>query len=152
MTDVRMVHLDSFNFPRLDLLKIDVEGMELEVLEGAAKCIGENRPIMLVEALKTDPTALRARLEGFGYTVFPAGMNFIAFHKEDKCMEGVKFIDAATARRTNQAPAIDNLAKSSSARRRCRRGSRRACRWRTKIPDAFRHWCGTRRPSGSSPW
>jgi FkbM family methyltransferase len=32
MTEVRMVHLDAFRFPRLDLLKIDVEGMELEVL------------------------------------------------------------------------------------------------------------------------
>ncbi len=97
MIDVRMVHLDSFNFPRLDILKIDVEGMELEVIEGAAKCITAKRPIMLVEALKTDVGALRARLEGFGYAVFPVGMNFIAFHKEDRCMEGVKFTQAAEA-------------------------------------------------------
>ena len=37
-----MVHLDSFRFPRLDLLKIDVEGMELEVLAGAAQCISRS--------------------------------------------------------------------------------------------------------------
>jgi FkbM family methyltransferase len=91
MVDVPMVHLDSLNFPRLDLLKIDVEGMELDVIEGAAKCIAARRPIIFVEALKTDANALRARLESFGYAVFPAGMNFIAFHKEDRCMEGVKF-------------------------------------------------------------
>jgi FkbM family methyltransferase len=97
MANVPMVHLDSFNFPRLDILKIDVEGMELEVIEGAAKCIGEKRPIMLVEALKTDPHALRARLENFGYSVFPAGANFIALHNEDKCMAGVKFTPAAAA-------------------------------------------------------
>src|SRR5579872_2408341 len=71
MADVPMIHLDALNFPRLDLLKIDVEGMELEVLEGAAKCIAEKRPIMLVEYLKSDTEALRARLEGFGYAVYP---------------------------------------------------------------------------------
>jgi FkbM family methyltransferase len=94
LVDVPMVHLDSFNFPRLDLLKIDVEGMELEVIEGAARCISEKRPIMLVEALKTDAAALRARIESFGYVVYPVGLNFIAFHKDDKCMEGVKFQQA----------------------------------------------------------
>jgi FkbM family methyltransferase len=91
MVDVPMVHLDAFNFPRLDLLKIDVEGMELEVIEGAAKCISEHRPIMFVEILKTDAEALRARLESFGYLVFPAGMNAIAFHKDDTCMAGIRF-------------------------------------------------------------
>lgn len=91
MVDVPMVHLDSLNLPRLDLLKIDVEGMELEVLEGAAKCISEYRPIMYVEILKTDAHVLQARLESFGYVVYPAGMNAIAFHKGDTCMAGVKF-------------------------------------------------------------
>jgi FkbM family methyltransferase len=99
MVDVPMIHLDGLNFPRLDILKIDVEGMELEVIEGAAKTIREKRPIMLVEALKTDGNALRERLENFGYAVYPVGMNLVAFHKEDKCVEGVKF------RQTEAAPA-----------------------------------------------
>jgi FkbM family methyltransferase len=97
MANVPMVHLDSFSFPRLDVLKIDVEGMELEVIEGAANCISKYRPILLVEALKTDPGALQARLESLGYAVFPDGFNLIAFHKEDKCMEAVKFSPAKTA-------------------------------------------------------
>ncbi len=33
--NVPTVSIDALNFPRLDLLKIDVEGMEMEVLEGA---------------------------------------------------------------------------------------------------------------------
>ena len=97
MVNVPMVHLDSFSFPRLDILKIDVEGMELEVIEGAATCISKYRPIMLVEALKTDPGALQAQLESLGYTVFPVGNNFVALHKEDKCMAGVKFSPAKAA-------------------------------------------------------
>ncbi len=95
LVTVPMVHLDAFNFPRLDLLKIDVEGMELEVIEGAAKCIAEYRPIIFVEILKTDAHALRARLESFGYSVYPAGINAIAFHKNDACMAGVKFTGSA---------------------------------------------------------
>jgi FkbM family methyltransferase len=98
MVEVPMVHLDSFDFPRLDVLKIDVEGMELEVIDGAAKCISEKRPIILVEALKTDAKALRARLESLGYSVFPDGFNFLALHKDDRCMEGVTYTPA-------QAPA-----------------------------------------------
>ena len=97
MVEVPMVHLDSFNFPRLDILKIDVEGMELEVLDGAAKCIREKQPIMLVEALKTDPNMLRARLEGLGYSIYPDGMNFVAFHNEDPCLAGVKYTPAQQA-------------------------------------------------------
>jgi FkbM family methyltransferase len=104
MVDVPMVHLDALNFSRLDLLKIDVEGMEFDVLEGAAKCIAEKRPILLVEYLKSDPDALRARLEGFGYAVYPAGINFIAFHKDDPCMNGVEFAMPQPAP-AQQAPA-----------------------------------------------
>jgi FkbM family methyltransferase len=97
MTEVRMVHLDSFNFPRLDLLKIDVEGMELEVLAGAARCITERRPIVLVEIVKTDASALRGWLENYGYSAYPSGMNFVAIHKEDKCLESITIVTPAAA-------------------------------------------------------
>lgn len=89
MVDVRTVNLDSLNFHRLDLVKIDVEGMELEVLAGAAKCIGANRPILLVEVLKTDAGALRAWLDDLGYMIVPSGLNFIAIHKADRCLDSI---------------------------------------------------------------
>ncbi len=89
MVEVRTVNLDSFNFFRLDLVKIDVEGMELEVLAGAAKCIADNHPILLVEVLKTDVNALRAWLENLGYLIVPSGLNVIAIHKADKCLESI---------------------------------------------------------------
>jgi FkbM family methyltransferase len=90
MVDVRAVCLDSFNFPRLDLIKIDVEGMELEALAGGAKCIGTHHPIMLIESLKTDPDQLRTCLQTLGYTLIDFGMNLIAVHKGDKCLPHLK--------------------------------------------------------------
>jgi FkbM family methyltransferase len=45
---VRQTMLDSFDFP-VDFLKVDVEGMELEVLKGGEKKIARYRPILYVE-------------------------------------------------------------------------------------------------------
>lgn len=85
MLEVRAVSLDALNFPRLDLVKIDVEGMELDVLAGGANCIATMRPILLVEMIKSDKTELRGWLERFGYGVLACGMNFLAVHKQDPC-------------------------------------------------------------------
>jgi FkbM family methyltransferase len=97
MVDVQTVKLDSFNFPRLDLLKIDIEGMELDALAGAAGCIGANHPIIFVEKLKTDAAELRAWLEARDYAVFDAGRNFLAVHEADKCLEKITIMPAASA-------------------------------------------------------
>jgi FkbM family methyltransferase len=39
MVDVRMLPIDDLGLERADLIKIDVEGMEIEVLTGAFKTI-----------------------------------------------------------------------------------------------------------------
>jgi FkbM family methyltransferase len=41
--------LDSYNFKNVDLIKIDVEGWEQKVLDGAINTIVSNRPIIVVE-------------------------------------------------------------------------------------------------------
>lgn len=43
------VPLDSFNLPRLDFFKLDVEGYELFALQGATKTISTHLPVILVE-------------------------------------------------------------------------------------------------------
>lgn len=40
---------DVFDYPRLKLLKVDVEGMEAAVLRGAEETIAKHRPILYVE-------------------------------------------------------------------------------------------------------
>jgi len=90
LIDVRAISLDAFNFPRLDLIKIDVEGMELEALAGAAKCIETHRPILLIEAIKVDADKLRAWLEALNYSVLGSGLNVLAIHKDDACLAHVE--------------------------------------------------------------
>lgn len=92
MVDVRTVPLDSFDFTRLDLIKVDVEGMELDVLAGSVKCIESHHPILFVEMIKTDKNKLHAWFENFGYSVFDSGMNVLAVHKTDKCMAHLKIV------------------------------------------------------------
>ena len=48
--EFEFVSLDSLNIAeKIDLIKIDVEGHEMEVLEGAIKTIFNNKPIIVIE-------------------------------------------------------------------------------------------------------
>lgn len=47
--DIPMLTLDSFNLGGVDLIKIDVEGLEESVLRGGAETIKACRPVVIVE-------------------------------------------------------------------------------------------------------
>jgi FkbM family methyltransferase len=55
---VRLATLDSFNLTSVHLIKIDAEGMEMQVLEGSTQTIQNNRPVMYIEFIKSDREAL----------------------------------------------------------------------------------------------
>jgi FkbM family methyltransferase len=93
--NVRKLTLDEFNLPRVDFIKIDVEGMELEALEGAKRSITQSHPIMLIEKIKTDAEKLRAWLKAHGYEVIDAGINMLAIHQSDKTLADVRVTPAA---------------------------------------------------------
>jgi FkbM family methyltransferase len=59
------------------LLKVDVEGHELQVFEGACRLLagGELRDIVF-EEFRDYPTPVTALLEGFGYVTYQLGMTF----------------------------------------------------------------------------
>jgi FkbM family methyltransferase len=62
-TPVRVSTLDEFDFPECVFLKIDVEGHELQVLEGAEKTLRRTRPRMLIEVRDTNLAAVDGLLE-----------------------------------------------------------------------------------------
>lgn len=97
MTDVPTVSLDALDLARVDLIKIDVEGMESDVLAGAVTCICKLCPILLVETIKSDKSAIAAWLSDRGYTVLDVGLNFVAIHATDKCLAQIKVASPAAA-------------------------------------------------------
>ena len=85
--EIRCLTLDSLGLGRIDMIKIDVEGMEMEVLAGARQAIAKHRPILLVEWLKSPKPQQWQALEGCGYRVFEAGKNLLAVHPSDRSLE-----------------------------------------------------------------
>lgn len=82
-TEVPMLTIDQLVTNRVDLIKIDVEGMELDVLEGAQASLLRYKPIMLIEVIKTNRQLLQDRLISLGYKLFPMGINVLAVHESD---------------------------------------------------------------------
>jgi hypothetical protein len=66
--------LDSLlvDFPPPRLVKLDVEGFEMDVLLGASRVLQESRPVWIVEVHGLAEPVV-ARLESEGYKVSPIG-------------------------------------------------------------------------------
>ena len=89
-SEIPCMALDSLGLARVDLIKIDVEGMEMNVLAGAAALIEGHRPVMVVEHIKTDAEKLRRWLEALDYRVLVSGINFVAIHNSDPGLASIQ--------------------------------------------------------------
>jgi len=67
---VQIITLDSVPLQRLDFLKIDVEGMELEVLAGGKQAIARHRPWCWIEYWMIDSKALKDFFAPLEYTLY----------------------------------------------------------------------------------
>jgi FkbM family methyltransferase len=90
LTGVQAVSIDSLKLPRIDFIKLDIEGMEMEALSGAADSIARSKPALLVESIKTNTTTLREWLGAHDYQIFHVGMNFLAVHNSDPIRPHIK--------------------------------------------------------------
>jgi FkbM family methyltransferase len=69
--EIQLISLDQITVPMLSLIKIDVEGMELAVLKGAAQTIAKNMPILYVENDQPVKSPdLLAHILGMGYRAY----------------------------------------------------------------------------------
>ncbi|MBF0294702.1 MAG: FkbM family methyltransferase [Magnetococcales bacterium] len=87
-----MIAIDDFSLTRIDLIKIDIEGMELEALDGAERTITGHKPILMIEKIKTNEKDLKEWVEQRGYTLFPVGLNIVAVHQSDPVLSDIRLV------------------------------------------------------------
>ncbi|MGU3780899.1 FkbM family methyltransferase [Burkholderia metallica] len=71
-TPTPVVRLDSLGLPRLDFLKLDVEGMEIDALHGARRLIETHLPWCWIEYWKVGEAPILATFAGLDYTFYRA--------------------------------------------------------------------------------
>jgi len=88
-----MIAIDDLGLRRLDFIKIDIEGMEMEALLGAAGSIERHRPQMLIEKIKSDESEVSEFLIDAGYQLIHIGINILAIHQSDPVRAKLKFAE-----------------------------------------------------------
>jgi FkbM family methyltransferase len=88
-----IVSIDSLNLDRCDFIKIDVEGMESEVLAGASNTLERLKPVMWIEILKSNKEELCEYLKERGYKLFVVGMNMLVVHQDDPVIKKLQYTD-----------------------------------------------------------
>ncbi len=79
----KMTTIDQLGLKRLDFIKIDIEGMEMEALSGAEKSIANFKPQLMIEKIKANEDEIRQFLMKYDYKIFSFGINLIAVHITD---------------------------------------------------------------------
>lgn len=80
---LNVIRLDDQNFDRVDLIKVDVEGMELDVLIGSIDTISRLKPYLIVEHIKVGVDPIKCLLESLGYKVWTIGINLLCLPEVD---------------------------------------------------------------------
>ena len=86
MKSVPLQRIDSLGIARVDFIKIDVEGMEVAVLNGAMEAIRRSKPYIFVEYTKTGGDKLVPLLQGIGYKYWYFHNNLFAVPAGDPCI------------------------------------------------------------------
>ncbi|MGC2659419.1 MAG: FkbM family methyltransferase [Bryobacteraceae bacterium] len=90
LVETRMMAIDDLALPRIDFIKIDIEGMEMEALAGAAESIARCRPQLMIEKIKSNEKGLTDFLAQREYRVFSFGRDVVAMHNSDPTASKVK--------------------------------------------------------------
>lgn len=89
-SEVQLIALDQLQLERVDFIKLDIEGMEIEALNGARKSIKRFKPQLLIERIKSDENKLKKFLTNLDYNVFYLDINILAIHKSDPEIKNFK--------------------------------------------------------------
>jgi FkbM family methyltransferase len=102
--DVQVIELDTFGLSRVDLVKIDAEGMENRILEGARELFRRWTPIVFLETLKSDEAEIKTFFPLDKYTSERYAYNtlYIPHHIRDS----LQLPALSTHHRTNPSSAL----------------------------------------------
>lgn len=79
--DIPVIRLDDLELPRCDLIKVDVEGMETQVLEGARDTVSRCSPALFVENNREEGSSeLIETVQSFGYVAY---WHFAGYYNSD---------------------------------------------------------------------
>lgn len=131
--EVRLARLDDYlsdhPLPRLDLMKIDVEGAEVRVLRGARQTIERFHPLIVFEVcpswlakMQTSAAELFAELRSHGYSIHPLPIRTIAWDRQVTLDELAKLGSGAFVNLVARPPA--STVSRPLAPRGCSRTSR----------------------------
>lgn len=68
--EIEIYTIDSLNLERLDFVKIDVEGMEIDVLKGGKNTLIKYRPWCWIEQWNVDKNELKSQFLNMDYTIY----------------------------------------------------------------------------------
>jgi FkbM family methyltransferase len=88
--ETRLLTLDSLSLRRVDLIKIDIEGMEIEALLGAEQLLRQHKPILIIEKIKSKDEGIVNFLTALGYKSIPIGINILGVHETDPTLLNLK--------------------------------------------------------------
>jgi FkbM family methyltransferase len=88
--DTRLMTIDEMSLERLDFVKMDIEGMEMDALSGAVDSIEKFMPQLMIEKIKSNVAELIDFLKARDYQIFNMGINILAVHSSDPVLKQIK--------------------------------------------------------------
>lgn len=87
---VQTYALDSIGLARVDLIKLDIEGMELDALAGARELIKRCKPLLFVECFKVDRDQLKQFFDEMNYKTFVHSISLLGAHADDPTLAQIE--------------------------------------------------------------
>jgi len=81
--EIEMNSIDAMELTRVDVMKIDVEGMEADVLAGARETLLRHKPLIHIEHVKSGRQVLGNLLGEAGYRLYDTGADFVCIPEHD---------------------------------------------------------------------
>lgn len=90
LEEMAITTIDSMDFKRVDFIKIDVEGMEIDVLIGATRTITKCAPILYIEHDIVGVKEIKLALPEYVFMEPMGQHNLLCIHSEDPVLKTIR--------------------------------------------------------------